>query len=107
MAFDLDRARARYDGWYDSDDEYTDPERGDWTPRDEGESISHMIVREDVPDLLGLAERGRLVEQWLEAKVAEDYESGLSHGAWREIGRFLYVMNEGDQTQMERCRDKS
>lgn len=49
---DLDRVRARYDGWYGAVDEYIDPESGDWSPRDDGESISHMIVREHVSELV-------------------------------------------------------
>ena len=81
---DLDAIRARYGDWYGSDD---DTERGaDWSLRDEGETLSHCIVREDVPALLEEVERLRVelgharmdrAVQADEAQRARDHLAGL------------------------------
>lgn len=81
-SIDLDRVQARYDGWYGAPDEYTDPESGDWKPRDDGESISHMIVREDVPELIDEVVRLRARPRVTDAELIQTYLAGVR--AWSE-----------------------
>lgn len=52
----LDEAEARYTLWYETnpEDDFTKSttSRPEWVDRDEGESLSHMIVRNDVYRLI-------------------------------------------------------
>lgn len=47
----LDAIEARYDAWYGTEDD-CNARSADWSGRDPGETLSHYIVRNDVPDLV-------------------------------------------------------
>lgn len=49
---DLEAIEKRYWDWYCPPDKNCCPRDGDWSDMDEGESKSHCIVRNDVPEML-------------------------------------------------------